>query len=147
MDTQTTRCRIALLGFDTIGSAVARRLTSPRAVPGLELTFIVDRCAAEKRVTLGHARANDGFVADVVWTDRIADVLRSDVEVIVDSTAGPGGSGVAAEWIRAARFAGKSIVSAPAAAGVDAAADAIVADVAAIAGAPGTEQTIYAEAV
>src|SRR5438093_11706901 len=95
------RCRIALLGFGTVGSAVARRLTEPSATHHLQLTHIFDRRAVEKR-------AKQPFL-DVVWTECVDDVLQSDADVVVEAI---GGVDPAAEWIRAALAAGKSVVTA-----------------------------------
>jgi homoserine dehydrogenase len=97
------RCRVALLGCGTVGSAVARRLTAadPGIPPNIHLTHIFDRRAGEKRTLL--PRAN------VVWTHRIDDVLQSDADVIVEAI---GGVDPAAGWIRAALAAGKSVVTA-----------------------------------
>ena len=66
------RCRVALLGFGTVGSAVARRLIHPDAGAsghGLELTHIFDRrastkCAAHPQVARpfqGRDRGPDEF--------------------------------------------------------------------------------------
>jgi homoserine dehydrogenase len=93
------RCRIALLGFGTVGSAVARRLTSGSS--HFQLTHILDRRAASKRDALP--------AADVIWTTRIEDVLESDADVVVELI---GGVEPAAEWIRSALLAGKSVVTA-----------------------------------
>jgi homoserine dehydrogenase len=98
-ETVTPRCRIALLGFGTVGSAVARRLTSN---PGdFQLTHIFDRRAAQKREALP--------ASDVVWTTSLDDVLHSDAHVVVEAV---GGVEPAAEWIRGALLAGKSVVTA-----------------------------------
>ena len=93
------RCRIALLGFGTVGSAVARRFTSGPSL--FQLTHILDRRAACKRDSL--------TAADVIWTTRIEDVLESDADVVVELV---GGVEPAADWIRAALLAGKSVVTA-----------------------------------
>ena len=103
-ETLSSRCRIALLGFGTVGAAVARRLTAEDAdaIPRrLQLTHICDRRAEQKR----HAVP----AAGVAWTSRIDDILRSDADVIVEAI---GGVEPAADWIRAALLAGKSVVTA-----------------------------------
>ena len=61
-----TRCRVALLGFGTVGRAVARILCE-QPPPGVELTHIFNRGVSRKRV--------DWVPASVRWTDDIADVL------------------------------------------------------------------------
>jgi len=93
--------RIAILGFGTVGSAVARRLTGPASPHDLRLTHIFDRRADEKRDALS--------AAGLTWTTRLDDVLYSDAEVIVEAI---GGVEPAASWIRAALAAGKSVVTA-----------------------------------
>lgn len=95
----TTRCRIAILGFGTVGSAVARRLTTE---PGrFQLTQILDRGAAVERDTLP--------APGVAWTTSFDDVLHGDADIVVEAI---GGLEPAAEWIRAALCAGKSVVTA-----------------------------------
>ena len=96
-------CRIALLGFGTVGSAVARRLTTPEpgAPSNIQLTHIFDRRAGEKR---GSLRAGG-----VTWTSSIDQVLQSGADVVVEAI---GGVEPAAGWIRAALLAGKSVVTA-----------------------------------
>ena len=100
-------CRIALLGFGTVGSAVARRLTAPGpgVSPHVQLTHIFDRRAGEKRATLRAASRGDA----ITWTSSVDDVLESDADVIVEAI---GGVEPAADWIRAALLAGKSVVTA-----------------------------------
>jgi len=93
--------RIAILGFGTVGSAVAQRLTDPAAPHSLQLTHIVDRRADQKRGALS--------AGGVTWTPRFDEVLHSDVDVIVEAI---GGVEPAAGWIRAALLAGKSVVTA-----------------------------------
>src|SRR5438093_1685643 len=96
------RCRVAILGFGTVGSAVASRLAGPAPVDnvdGLELTQILDRRAFAKRDAL----------ADISWTTSIDDILSGDADVVVEAI---GGIEPAAEWIRAALAAGKSVVTA-----------------------------------
>jgi Homoserine dehydrogenase len=89
---------VALLGFGTVGSAVARRFAlSEPFLSNIQLTHILDRRAAEKRASL---RAES-----VTWTSSIDDVLHSDAEVVVEAI---GGLAPAADWIRAALLSGKS---------------------------------------
>jgi len=95
----SARCRIALLGFGTVGSAVARRLAS--AARDFQLTHVLDRRAAVKRAAL--------TAPGVAWTTRIEDVLESDADIVVEAI---GGLDPAADWIRAALLAGKSVVTA-----------------------------------
>jgi len=99
----SSRCRVALLGFGTVGAAVARRLTAAESgVPShIQLTHIVDRRAAEKCASLANDR--------VVWTTAFDEVLHSSADVVVEAI---GGVEPAAEWIRAALLAGKSVVTA-----------------------------------
>jgi len=92
-------CRVALLGFGTVGSAVARRLTADDAP--FHLTHVLDRRAEEKQRTAA--------LRGVCWTSSIDDVLHSDADVVVEAI---GGVEPAAEWIRAALVAGKSVVTA-----------------------------------
>jgi homoserine dehydrogenase len=101
IQTVSSRCRVALLGFGTVGSAVARRLTAPDGAPSnIQLTHIVDRRFVEKRATL---RA-DG----ITWTTSVDEALQSDADVIVEAI---GGVEPATGWIRAALLAGKSVVT------------------------------------
>ena len=93
------RCRVAILGFGTVGSAVASRLAPVDNDDGLELTQILDRRPFAKRDAL----------ADISWTTSIDDILSGDADVVVEAI---GGIEPAAEWIRAALAAGKSVVTA-----------------------------------
>ena len=80
----SSRCRVALLGFGTVGSAVARRLTAPDAgaSSNVQLTHIFGRRAGQKRAAL---RA-DG----ITWTSSVDDVLQSDADVSATSPQSPG---------------------------------------------------------
>ncbi len=92
--------RIALFGFGTVGSSVARILveSKPRE---LDLTHVFNRNVARKRV--------DWTPPGVVWSDNADEVLASDVDAIVELVGGldPPGS-----WVRRALEAGKSVVTA-----------------------------------
>jgi homoserine dehydrogenase len=98
-----TGCRVGLLGFGTVGSAIARRLTGPDSPRSLQLTIICDRRAREKR-----ARQSEPL-ASLAWTDRFDDLIASDVDVIVEAVSG---SEPAADYVRASLLAGKSVVTA-----------------------------------
>jgi homoserine dehydrogenase len=98
----TSSCRVGIVGFGTVGSAVARRLTGCDAVPGVTLSHVCDRRAAAKQGCLPGDTA-------ITWTTEIEDLLRSDVDVIVETV---GGVDPAAGWIRDALLAGKSVVTA-----------------------------------
>jgi homoserine dehydrogenase len=93
--------QIALLGFGTVGSAVARRLIAPDAPSGLELTHIVDRRAEQKRAQLGSH--------GIVWASTLDAILQNDIDIVVETI---GGLDPATEWIRRALAAGKSVVTA-----------------------------------
>jgi homoserine dehydrogenase len=92
--------RIALLGFGTVSSSVARILTETQP-EGLELTHIYARSLAKRRA--------DWVPSSVVWSDKAEAVLGADVDVIVELT---GGLDPAGGWVRAALGAGKSVVTA-----------------------------------
>jgi homoserine dehydrogenase len=93
--------KIALVGFGTVGSSVARLLYARTGEPALELTHICNRQVKRKKV---------GWVSDgVCWTDDIQEVLRSDVEIVLELI---GGLRPAYDWVRQALEAGKSVVTA-----------------------------------
>jgi homoserine dehydrogenase len=98
-----TRCRVGILGFGTVGSTVARRLTGPDPIPQLKLTHIADRRARDKR-----ARQSEPL-ASVAWSDRFDDLLASDVDVVIETVSA---GEPAVDYIRAALLAGKSVVTA-----------------------------------
>ena len=77
----TPRCPVGILGFGTVGSAIARRLTGPDSIPSLELTHICDRRARDKR-----ARQPESSTNRIVWTDTFDDLLASDAEIRLPST-------------------------------------------------------------
>jgi homoserine dehydrogenase len=96
--------KIALLGFGTVGSSVARVLATAK-LPGVELTHIFNRNVARKR-------ASDAakFVPDsVVWTEDFNDILRSDVGIVIELM---GGLVPAEAWLKKALAGGKSVVTA-----------------------------------
>ncbi|HEY4933602.1 MAG TPA: hypothetical protein VII23_18715, partial [Terriglobales bacterium] len=64
-------CNVALVGFGTVGSSVARILCE-RANTHLRLTHVLNRNVARKKV--------DWLPSSVQWTENIDDVLSSDVD-------------------------------------------------------------------
>src|SRR5438270_12351942 len=71
--------RIAILGFGTVGSSVARILSEAKPA-GLELGQVFNRNIERKRVSW--------LSRDVHWTENIADVLASDPALVVGGTGG-----------------------------------------------------------
>ena len=93
--------RIALFGFGTVGSSVARILVESKPA-GLELTHVYNRSVARKRA--------DWVPSSVVWTEDANALLNSpDVDVIVELA---GGLDPAGGWVQAALETGKSVVTA-----------------------------------
>jgi homoserine dehydrogenase len=92
--------RVALFGFGTVGSSVARILLDSKP-EGLELTHVYNRNVARKKV--------DWVPESVVWSDNWESVLASDVDAIVELV---GGLDPAGTWVRLAIEAGKSVVTA-----------------------------------
>lgn len=92
--------RIALFGFGTVGSSVARILVESKPEE-LELTHIFNRGVSRKRV--------DWVPSGVTWSEDAEAVLGSDVDVVVELA---GGLEPAGTWARRALEAGKSVVTA-----------------------------------
>jgi homoserine dehydrogenase len=92
--------RIALFGFGTVGSSVARILMESKP-QGLELTHVFNRGVERKRA--------DWAGPGVVWSEDADAVLASDVDVIVELA---GGLDPAGDWVRKALESGKSVVTA-----------------------------------
>jgi homoserine dehydrogenase len=96
--------KVAILGFGTVGSSVARVLAASR-FPGLQLTHIFNRNVERKRNS-DAARVVSG---SVIWTENFDDILHSDVDVVVELM---GGLTPAEGWLRKVLAAGKSVVTA-----------------------------------
>jgi homoserine dehydrogenase len=92
--------RIALFGFGTVGSSVARILVESKP-QGLELTHVFNRGVERKRV--------DWVPGGVEWSEDADAVLGADIDVIVELA---GGLDPAGGWVRRALDAGKSVVTA-----------------------------------
>src|SRR5208283_1507385 len=93
-------CKIALTGFGTVGTSVARLLYARSGHP-LRLTHVCNREVARKKV--------DWVSSDVTWTEDIEEVLASDVDVVIELL---GGLQPAHDWVRHALQSRKSVVTA-----------------------------------
>lgn len=91
---------VAIIGFGTVGSSVARILTE-HPPSGLRLTQICNRGVKRKQV--------DWVPKNVRWTEDFQDVLKSDADIVVELI---GGLEPAGEWVRSALQSGKSVVTA-----------------------------------
>jgi len=96
----TQSCKVALIGFGTVGSSVAKILCA-RSNTHLRLTHILNRNVARKKV--------DWLPSSVQWTEIIDDVLSSDADIVVEVM---GGLQPTEDWIRRALESGKSVVTA-----------------------------------
>ena len=96
----STACRVALIGFGTVGRAVAKILCESGS-RSLRLTYICNRNLERKK---------QPWVPDnVIWTDDVQAVLNSDVEIVIELI---GGLNPAEQIVRTALEAGKSVVTA-----------------------------------
>ncbi|HVI08726.1 MAG TPA: homoserine dehydrogenase [Candidatus Binatia bacterium] len=93
-------CRIALVGFGTVGRAVAKIL-SERTDGLLQLTHIANRNVQRK--------IQPWIDKETVWTENFKDVLDSDADIVLELI---GGLHPAEDLVRAALRAGKSVVTA-----------------------------------
>ena len=103
-DTSASPVKIALLGFGTVGSAVARVLAESK-LPGIELTHIFNRNVERKRTS----DAAKCVSASVVWTENFNDILNSRAEIVVELM---GGLDPAEGWLKKCFAADKSVVTA-----------------------------------
>jgi homoserine dehydrogenase len=96
--------KVALLGFGTVGSSVARLLAAQK-FPGIELTHIFNRSVARKR----DSAAAKFVPRTTLWTENVNDVLTSDADVLIELV---GGLNPAESWLRKAIASGKSVITA-----------------------------------
>jgi homoserine dehydrogenase len=92
--------KVAVLGFGTVGSSVARILCDLKP-QGIELTHIYNRNVARKLA--------DWVPSSVAWTEDVDAILASDVDVVIELV---GGLDPAGSWVRRALEAGKSAITA-----------------------------------
>ncbi len=98
--TEPTPCKLALIGFGTVGRAVARILCES-GNPSLRLAYICNRNVEKKK--------QPWIPSDVVWTDDVESVLKSDVDIVIELI---GGLTPAEQIVRSALGSGKSVVTA-----------------------------------
>lgn len=96
----SSACRVALIGFGTVGRAVAKILCE-RGDRSLRLTHICNRNVERKK--------QPWVPNDVIWTDDVQLVLKSDVDIVIELI---GGLNPAEQIVRGALEAGKSVVTA-----------------------------------
>jgi homoserine dehydrogenase len=100
----TAPVKIALLGFGTVGSSLARVIAESK-LPGVELTHIYNRNVERKRVS----DAAKCVPASAVWTENFNDILNSRADIVVELM---GGLDPAEGWLKKCFAAGKSVVTA-----------------------------------
>jgi homoserine dehydrogenase len=93
-------CRVALVGFGTVGRSVAKILCE-RTDGLLRLTDIYNRNVASKK--------QSWIPSDVIWTEDFDAILNSNVDIVIELI---GGLTPAEEFVRGALQAGKSVVTA-----------------------------------
>jgi homoserine dehydrogenase len=91
---------VALFGFGTVGRSVAKILCENQN-GSLRLTHICNRNIERKK--------QPWVPADVIWTDDVQSVLKSDTQIVIELI---GGLTTAQEIVRRALEAGKSVVTA-----------------------------------
>jgi len=95
-----SECRVALIGFGIVGRAVAKILCES-GDRSLRLTHICNRNVERKK--------QPWVPSDVIWTDDVQSVLKSDVHIVIELI---GGLSPAEQIVRGALQAGKSVVTA-----------------------------------
>jgi homoserine dehydrogenase len=93
-------CRVALVGFGTVGRAVAKILCE-NGDRSLQLTHICNRNVERKK--------QSWVPGDVIWTDDFQAILASDTDIVIELI---GGLTPSEHIVRGALQAGKSVVTA-----------------------------------
>src|SRR5947209_14517666 len=75
--------KVALLGFGTVGSSVAKVLAEQR-YEGIALTHVYNRNVGRKRESEKARFVPKG----AVWTENIDEVLKADVDVVIELMGG-----------------------------------------------------------
>jgi homoserine dehydrogenase len=106
-------CRVALIGFGTVGRAVTKILCETvlgKSGDGsLRLTHICNRNVERKKQAWALNNVPNNVPSDVIWTDDFHAVLSSDADIVIELI---GGLSPAEEIVRGALQAGKSVVTA-----------------------------------
>jgi homoserine dehydrogenase len=97
---RTPACQVALIGFGTVGRAVAKILCES-GNDSFRLTHICNRNVARKK--------QDWVPSDVIWTEDVDAVLESNVDIVIELI---GGLSPAEQIVRRALESGKSVVTA-----------------------------------
>jgi homoserine dehydrogenase len=97
---RATSTRVALVGFGTVGRAVAKILCDS-GKSSLRLTHICNRNIERKKQAW--------VPSDVIWTEDVQTVLNSEADIVIELI---GGLNPAAQIVRGALEAGKSVVTA-----------------------------------
>src|SRR5581483_3189537 len=71
-------CNVALLGFGTVGSSVAKILSD--SMPNVHITHVLNRDVARKRV--------DWIPGQVRWTENFDEVISSDANIVIELMGG-----------------------------------------------------------
>src|ERR1700682_6803452 len=93
-------CRVALVGFGIVGRSVAKIL-SETSGHALRITHICNRNVERKK--------QPWVPSDVIWTDDVEIVLKSDVDIVIELI---GGLNPAEQVVRSALESGKAVVTA-----------------------------------
>jgi len=96
--------KVALLGFGTVGSSVAKVLAQSKFA-GIELTHVYNRSVARKK----ESAAAKFVPATAKWTENIDEVLKSNVDVVIELM---GGLNPVEGWLKKAITSGKHVVTA-----------------------------------
>lgn len=93
-------CRVALIGFGTVGRSVAKILCETQS-SSLRLTHMCNRNVERKK--------QPWVPSDVIWTDDVELILKSDIDIVIELI---GGLNPAKQIVEATLKAGKSVVTA-----------------------------------
>lgn len=96
--------KVALLGFGTVGSSVAKVLAESK-FPNVAVTHVYNRNVARKK----ESPAAKFVPSGAVWTENIDDVLKSNVDVVIELI---GGLNPIEGWLKKALSSGKHVVTA-----------------------------------